>query len=148
MRLFEGGIYSKITEEEYQKLRQRQAGSTDNKMVSEGANEVEENESRLKAMSMKTLQGAFYILIIGHITSGENNKDRQLTNAYFKNSLTLVGKHFVVLVFLIEIHNDMKQRRVRKKLISKWNFIPKIANWISYVISSSNQKTYFHTNQP
>ncbi|XP_065226261.1 ionotropic receptor 40a [Planococcus citri] len=72
MRLFEGGIYSKITEEEYQKLRQKQAGATDNKIVSEGANGIEENENRLKAMSMKTLQGAFYILIIGYILSALN----------------------------------------------------------------------------
>lgn len=72
MRLFEGGIYSKITEEEYQKLRQKQAGSiTDNKIVSEGANEIGGSESRLNAMSMKTLQGAFYILIIGYILSGK-----------------------------------------------------------------------------
>lgn len=70
MRLFEGGIYSKITEEEYEKLRQNQAGNTDSKTVSEGTNDIEGNHTYLKAMSMKTLQGAFYILIIGYLLSG------------------------------------------------------------------------------
>lgn len=76
MRLFEGGIYSKITEEEYQKLRQNQAGvlGPESKTVSEGTNDNEENDTHLKAMSMKTLQGAFYVLIIGHLLSGNSNK--------------------------------------------------------------------------
>lgn len=71
MRLFEAGIYSKLTEDEYLKLRQNQDGSLDNRMVSEGANEVEGMQTHLKAMSMKTLQGAFYVLIIGYLFSGK-----------------------------------------------------------------------------
>lgn len=73
MRLFEGGIYSKMTEDEYHKLRQNQDGTTENRIVSEGTgNTIDsgENQSQLKAMSMKTLQGAFYILIIGYLISG------------------------------------------------------------------------------
>ena len=72
MRLFEGGIYAKITDDEYQKLRWKQAVTTvsDTKIVSEGTNDVEENDTHLRAMSMKTLQGAFYVLIIGYLSSG------------------------------------------------------------------------------
>ncbi|KAK7590098.1 hypothetical protein V9T40_001711 [Parthenolecanium corni] len=72
LRLFEAGIYSKLTEDEYLNLRQNRDGSPDNRMVSEGANnEVDGMQMHLKAMSMKTLQGAFYVLIIGYIFSGK-----------------------------------------------------------------------------
>ncbi len=73
MRLFEGGIYSKMTEDEYQKLRQNQDGNTENRIVSEGANDQEEGHAHLKATSMKTLQGAFYVLIIGYILSSKSH---------------------------------------------------------------------------
>lgn len=136
MRLFEAGIYTKITEEEYQKLYQKQVGTTDNKMVSEGgAKEVEENENRLKPMSIKTLQGAFYILIIGYIISGTNTLS--FLSCLFRNVIKIL--FHTVFTFLVECYYNGKQKRIKGKLLDKWNFIPKIANWIAYVISPTSQ---------
>lgn len=79
MRLFEGGVLSKITEEEYQKLNDKLMGSEKyDKMsvvvepVLEGSEpRQEEDDKQLTiAMSMKTLQGAFYVLAIGSIFAG------------------------------------------------------------------------------
>lgn len=80
MKLFEGGIYSKITEEEYQKLRQKQIGTVEKAtVVSEGAVKAGEDK-HLMAMSMKTLQGAFYILIIGYILASNVISNLLITN--------------------------------------------------------------------
>ncbi|VVC36921.1 Ionotropic glutamate receptor, L-glutamate and glycine-binding domain,Ionotropic glutamate receptor [Cinara cedri] len=80
MQLFEGGILSKITEEEYQKLNDKLMGSENYdaeyvaiEPVLEGAQESrqDDDDRRLTtAMSMKTLQGAFYVLAIGSILAG------------------------------------------------------------------------------
>ncbi|KAF6216930.1 hypothetical protein GE061_001281 [Apolygus lucorum] len=71
--MFESGILSKITEDEYLKLRENQVPSSGktSKRKSEATEEVGEGEApseddkTLKPMSMKTLQGAFYVLIVG-----------------------------------------------------------------------------------
>lgn len=79
MRLFEGGILSKITEEEYQKLNDKLMGSEKDdettvviEPVLEGSEpQQDDDEKQLTiAMSMKTLQGAFYVLAIGSILAG------------------------------------------------------------------------------
>jgi len=80
MRLFEGGILSKITEEEYQKLNDNLMGSKKHdavviEPVLEGADPRQEDDDKQLtiAMSMKTLQGAFYVLAIGSILAGTTN---------------------------------------------------------------------------
>jgi len=79
MRLFEGGILSKITEEEYQKLNDKLMGSEEFDSTSvviepvlEGSEPRQEDDDKQLtiAMSMKTLQGAFYVLAIGSILAG------------------------------------------------------------------------------
>jgi hypothetical protein len=79
MRLFEGGILSKITEEEYQKLNDKLMGSEKFDAASvviepvlEGSEPQQEDDDKQLtiAMSMKTLQGAFYVLAIGSILAG------------------------------------------------------------------------------
>lgn len=79
MRLFEGGILSKITEEEYQKLNDKLMGSEQFDATSvviepvlEGSEPRQEDDDKQLtiAMSMKTLQGAFYVLAIGSILAG------------------------------------------------------------------------------
>lgn len=81
MRLFEGGILSKITEEEYQKLNDELMGSEkyDSASVAiepvlEGSEPRQEDDDKQLtiAMSMKTLQGAFYVLAIGSILAGSD----------------------------------------------------------------------------
>lgn len=79
MRLFEGGVLSKITEEEYQKLNDKLMGSEKHDKASvvvepvlEGSEprQDEDDKQVTIAMSMKTLQGAFYVLAIGSILAG------------------------------------------------------------------------------
>lgn len=79
MRLFEAGILTKITEEEYQKLgenkrvearKSQQAKEEASSSVAEG-NEKQEEDDKLRPMSIKALQGGFFVLIIGHCTAGE-----------------------------------------------------------------------------
>ncbi|XP_027840243.2 ionotropic receptor 40a isoform X1 [Aphis gossypii] len=79
MRLFEGGILTKITEEEYQKLNDKLMGSEKFDATSvviepvlEGSEPRQEDDDKQLtiAMSMKTLQGAFYVLAIGSILAG------------------------------------------------------------------------------
>lgn len=67
MQLFEAGILSKITEEEYQKLAEVTVAEVVD--VAEGKEQVE-SENKLKPMNMKALQGAFIVLIIGHCIAG------------------------------------------------------------------------------
>lgn len=68
--MFEGGILSKITEDEYQKLGEVQRTKTDQIVqkltqdIGEGKLQLEDDE-KLKPMSMKTLQGAFYVHLVG-----------------------------------------------------------------------------------
>lgn len=78
MRLFESGILSKITEEEYQKLNDKLMGSEKDDVTSVAVEVLEGSEPRQDddekqltiAMSMKSLQGAFYVLAIGSILAG------------------------------------------------------------------------------
>ncbi|CAH0381550.1 unnamed protein product [Bemisia tabaci] len=71
MFLYEAGILNKITEEEYQKLGESKVDEIE---VSEGgsantgtAKQKEDEEST--AMTMTSLQGSFYVLIVGHLIS-------------------------------------------------------------------------------
>lgn len=111
MKLFEGGIYSKITEEEYQKLRQKQIGTVEKAtVVSEGAVKAGEDK-HLMAMSMKTLQGAFYILIIGYILA--------------------------TLVFFEELYLKKKQIKIRHKRINNWKSISSLTKLIYKIAETS-----------
>lgn len=77
MRLFEAGILTKITEEEYEKLgkkkrkeaRKSQQDQVLTTEVAEGNEKLEEADELLP-MSMKALQGGFFILIVGHSMAG------------------------------------------------------------------------------
>lgn len=92
MRLFEGGILDKITNDEYEKMFQKQTTAVnaiqvddDNESDSDGddgiatisdneeSNKIdgkgkkELSEKELKALSLQMLQGAFYLLILGYL---------------------------------------------------------------------------------
>ncbi|XP_046658718.1 ionotropic receptor 40a-like isoform X2 [Homalodisca vitripennis] len=78
MRLFEAGILTKITEEEYQNLgekkwresrRTQQEKEELSTSVAEGDDKLEEDD-KLRPMSIKALQGGFFILMIGHCAAG------------------------------------------------------------------------------
>ncbi|XP_030764108.1 ionotropic receptor 40a-like [Sitophilus oryzae] len=80
MAIFEAGIITKMTENEYEKLgRQKkvaapvtegtttvQAGKKETKRIVKAS----ENNEKLKPISLKMLQGSFYLLLIGHLFSG------------------------------------------------------------------------------
>lgn len=79
MRLFEAGILTKITEDEYEKLGEKKRMEAQNNQqsqevastsVAEG-NEKQEEDGKLQPMSLKALQGGFFILLIGYCTAGE-----------------------------------------------------------------------------
>ncbi|XP_077302826.1 ionotropic receptor 40a-like [Arctopsyche grandis] len=76
MQLFEAGILTKITLEEYEKLRDsgmevpstaRSTGTNEDKVSKPNSNE---NLQKLEPINMRMLQGAFYVLIFGYIISG------------------------------------------------------------------------------
>lgn len=78
MRLFEAGTLTKITEEEYEKLgekKRKEARKSQNEnqelttSVAEGNEKIEEDDN-LRPMSIKALQGGFFILIVGYCISG------------------------------------------------------------------------------
>lgn len=80
MSIFEAGILTKMTENEYEKLgKQQQAevyAETDKAIVPEVKKEsrkvakAKEGNEKLQPISFKMLQGAFYLLLIGHALSG------------------------------------------------------------------------------
>lgn len=79
MQLFEAGILTKITLEEYEKLRDsgvevpstaRSTGTNEDKVSKLNSNE---SVRKLEPINMRMLQGAFYVLVFGYIISGNNN---------------------------------------------------------------------------
>lgn len=83
MKLFEGGILDKITNDEYEKMFQSEARSNGNGKVSgeqegkvDGKSDGRQSmntkakissEKELTALNLRMLQGAFYLLLMGHI---------------------------------------------------------------------------------
>ncbi|CAH1995196.1 unnamed protein product [Acanthoscelides obtectus] len=78
MAIFEGGIITKMTEDEYKKLGKEKEVSSedadvfapDAKKDSRRQTKMVEDSEKLKPLSLKMLQGAFYLLCIGNATSG------------------------------------------------------------------------------
>lgn len=80
MAIFEAGILTKMTENEYEKLGKQQQSQintdTDKAVVPGGQKETRrvakatESNEKLQPISLKMLQGAFYLLLIGHAASG------------------------------------------------------------------------------
>ena len=73
MQLFEAGILTKITEDEYQKLGEQ--GPPVSEKENTKYNNMErshqkEEDKKLRTMSMTTLQGAFYALLTGNALEG------------------------------------------------------------------------------
>ncbi|KAE8573229.1 Ionotropic receptor 40a, partial [Halyomorpha halys] len=69
MQLFEAGILTKITEDEYQKLGELGATVSEKENTKDNnieRNHQKEDDKKLRTMSMKMLQGAFYVLLSGH----------------------------------------------------------------------------------
>lgn len=82
MKLFEGGILDKITNDEYEKMFQRESVDVkeDEKVSGEQEGKADENNGRqsmntkakksndnLSALNLRMLQGAFYLVLMGHI---------------------------------------------------------------------------------
>lgn len=84
MGIFEAGILTKMTENEYEKLGKQQqtviTSETDKAVVPGAKKETRraakatEDSEKLKPISLKMLQGAFYLLLIGHAASGISTK--------------------------------------------------------------------------
>ena len=77
MTLFEVGILSKMTEDEYEKLgKQLTIGeSATTKQTLTIGHEIEkvvDNQRESKPINIKMLQGAFYVIFIGYSLSGNN----------------------------------------------------------------------------
>lgn len=79
MAIFEAGILTKMTEDEYEKLGKQQAvvnSDTNNAVVPTAKKETRkaakatEDSEKSRPISIKMLQGAFYLLFIGHALSG------------------------------------------------------------------------------
>lgn len=79
MAIFEAGIITKMTENEYEKLGKQKKISAEEEenLISERKTETRrktkasEDNDKLKPISIKMLQGAFYVLCIGNIFSGK-----------------------------------------------------------------------------
>lgn len=81
MGIFEAGILTKMTENEYEKLGKQQqvdiTSETDKAVVPGAKKETRraakatEDSEKLRPISLKMLQGAFYLLFIGHAVSGK-----------------------------------------------------------------------------
>lgn len=84
MKLFEGGILDKITNDEYEKMFQRspvdvesdekeaneQEGKVDTKLGERQSMNTKakiSSEKELTALNLRMLQGAFYLVLMGHI---------------------------------------------------------------------------------
>lgn len=83
MKLFEGGILDKITNDEYEKMFQSESidAKSKEKVSGEQEGKVDENDGRqsmntkakksnekeLTALNLRMLQGAFYLVLMGHI---------------------------------------------------------------------------------
>jgi hypothetical protein len=78
MAIFEAGIITKMTENEYENLgRQKEVTSESendliggNKKENRRAAKVSEDNEKLQPISLKMLQGTFYLLCMGNIFSG------------------------------------------------------------------------------
>lgn len=89
MAIFEAGIMTKMTENEYEKLgKQKQSApssETENNLIpgvkkeNRRAAKVSEDNEKLQPISLKMLQGTFYLLSIGNLFSGRclNSSNRR-----------------------------------------------------------------------
>lgn len=92
MAIFEAGILTKMTEDEYEKLGKQQIieknleGGDNSPSIAEKENrkivEAVESRQKLKAINIRMLQGAFYVLFIGHIVAGKDNNIVNIINKY------------------------------------------------------------------
>lgn len=78
MAIFEGGILTKMTEDEYEKLGKLQTQQVKNNgkqldITAESRKDIKiaEYDNKLKAINIKMLQGAFYLLFIGYFIAGK-----------------------------------------------------------------------------
>lgn len=78
MAIFEAGIITKMNENEYEKLgKQKELSSQAAESVGAEAKKDnirqgkgKESNDKLKPISLKMLQGAFYLLLVGNLFSG------------------------------------------------------------------------------
>nr|AVH87314.1 ionotropic receptor 26 [Holotrichia parallela] len=94
MAIFEAGILTKMTEDEYEKLGKQQlienqevqANLVVNSKKHYGrAVQATENKTKLKAISIKMLQGVFYLLFIGYCLAGISLMMEILCNKHYEN---------------------------------------------------------------
>ncbi|XP_073998875.1 ionotropic receptor 40a isoform X2 [Rhodnius prolixus] len=70
MRLFEAGVLTKMTQEEYRKLEDTRPSNEEKKDVGEGRGQAESEDTHRMAASMEMLQGAFFLLLAGYLVAG------------------------------------------------------------------------------
>ncbi|XP_050500122.1 ionotropic receptor 40a isoform X2 [Diabrotica virgifera virgifera] len=110
--IFEAGIITKMTENEYEKLGKEKSLSSyeiaenvakDTNKDLKRQSKAEEEHDKLKPISLKMLQGNFYLLCFGNVFSG----------------LVLVGE---ILFYKRRLKNKSKRKK-RSFIISKWKKI-------------------------
>lgn len=70
MQLFEAGILTKMTVEEFEKLGESGTESSNTKEDKKPITNPSESTQKLEPINIKMVQGAFYILGIGYLISG------------------------------------------------------------------------------
>lgn len=78
MAIFEAGIITKMTEDEYENLGKQKKAQNNGAEVDVGlkkqtrrAEKASKDSEKLQPISLKMLQGAFYLLCIGCLFSGQ-----------------------------------------------------------------------------
>lgn len=70
MQLFEAGILTKMTVEEFEKLGKNGTESSNAQEDKKPITNPSESTRKLEPINMKMVQGAFYVLAIGYLISG------------------------------------------------------------------------------
>lgn len=123
MKLFEGGILDKITNDEYEKMFQRDSvdAISNEKVSDEQEGKVDgkddgrqsmntkakiTSEKELTALNLRMLQGAFYLLLMGHILASvtlffeiERRKSPRKFVKRFKKALCVQFRLTVLRIF-------------------------------------------------
>ncbi|GLV36593.1 Ionotropic receptor 40a [Carabus blaptoides fortunei] len=123
MAVFEAGILTKMTENEYEMLGKKQVQEEDETISrdpgkSAGSNpepskekvaKANDNNGRLRPINIKMLQGAFYVVIIGHFLAVFIFLTEIKIHQHFKNKPDLHISFICVKKFKVNLHIARKR---------------------------------------
>nr|QBB73021.1 ionotropic receptor [Protaetia brevitarsis] len=133
MAIFEAGILTKMTEDEYEKLGKQQIvekkleGGENSPSIAENEHrkiiEAVESRQKLKAINIRMLQGAFYLLFIGHVVAAASLLVEIIYDRHFKKIRSCQKEHFRCLrrvgrkaLYYFEVIKDRLRRRFQRLL--------------------------------